>query len=102
MPPPAVGGTDEAVVVDAEQPAALAVREHAVLTDVAAAAGGIALDVDHDRRRSLLGTTALALIYACLEPAGTAAGLTLEQAVASRLNDHPEAHAAPLHAARRP
>jgi hypothetical protein len=37
--------------------------------------------VDHDRKRTLLGTAALALIYGFLEPAGDASGLTLEQAV---------------------
>ena len=42
--------------------------------------------VDHDRRRSVLGTIALALIYACLEPTDDATGLTLEQAVDSHLN----------------
>jgi hypothetical protein len=43
--------------------------------------------VDHDRRHSLLGTIALALIYACLEPINGATGLTLEQAVDAQL-DH--------------
>ena len=37
--------------------------------------------IDHDRRRTLLGTAALALIYGFLEPAGDASGLTLEQVV---------------------
>jgi hypothetical protein len=37
--------------------------------------------VDPDRKRTLLGTAALALIYSFLEPAGDASGLTLEQAV---------------------
>jgi hypothetical protein len=40
-----------------------------------------AILVDHDRKRTLLGTAALALIYSVLEPAGDASGLTLEQAV---------------------
>lgn len=38
--------------------------------------------VDESRRRSLMGSVALALIYAFLEPAEKASGLTLEQAVA--------------------
>jgi hypothetical protein len=42
--------------------------------------------VDYDRRRSLLGTIALALMYACLEPTDEATGLTLEQAVGLQLN----------------
>ena len=37
--------------------------------------------VDHDRKRTVLGTAALALVYSFLEPAGNASGLTLEQAV---------------------
>lgn len=37
--------------------------------------------IDHDRKRTLLGTTTLALIYSFLEPAGNVSGLTLEQAV---------------------
>ncbi len=37
--------------------------------------------VDHVRQRSLLGTAALALIIACLEPADTGNGVSLEQAV---------------------
>jgi hypothetical protein len=47
--------------------------------------------VDRDRRRSLLGTMALAMIYACVEPTGAATGLTLEQAVAWQLNQPPKA-----------
>jgi len=41
--------------------------------------------VDHDNNRSLMGSVALAVIYAFLEPAEDASGLTLEQAVAARL-----------------
>jgi hypothetical protein len=37
--------------------------------------------VDHDRRRTVLGTAALAMVYSFLEPAKEASGLTLEQAV---------------------
>jgi len=37
--------------------------------------------VDHDRRRTLLGTAALAVVYSFLEPAKETSGLTLEQAV---------------------
>ncbi len=37
--------------------------------------------IDHDRKRTLLGTAALALIYSAVEPAQNASGLTLEQAV---------------------
>jgi hypothetical protein len=37
--------------------------------------------VDHDRKRTVLGKAALALVYSFLEPAGNAGGLTLEQAV---------------------
>jgi hypothetical protein len=43
--------------------------------------------VDHDRKRTLLGTAALALIYSVLEPAGDASGLTLEQAVHKMINE---------------
>jgi hypothetical protein len=42
--------------------------------------------VDHDRKRTLLGTAALALIYSFLEPADDASGLTLEQAVQEMIN----------------
>jgi hypothetical protein len=37
--------------------------------------------IDHDRKRTLLGTAALALIYSAVEPTQNASGLTLEQAV---------------------
>lgn len=37
--------------------------------------------IDHDRKQTVLGTAALALIYSFLEPAKNASGLTLEQAV---------------------
>jgi hypothetical protein len=37
--------------------------------------------IDHDRRRCLLGTAALAFIGGCLEPADRNDGLSLEQAV---------------------
>ncbi|SHL08560.1 hypothetical protein [Actinacidiphila paucisporea] len=40
--------------------------------------------VDHGERRSLMGTVALAVIHAFLEPDDDAGGLTLEQAVAAR------------------
>lgn len=42
--------------------------------------------VDHDHRRSLMGTVALAVIHAFLEPDEDASGLTLEQAVAARFD----------------
>jgi hypothetical protein len=42
--------------------------------------------VDHDARRSLVGTAALAVIYAFVEPDDAASGLTLEQAVAARFD----------------
>ena len=37
--------------------------------------------IDHERRRSLLGTMALAVMHSCLEPAESADGMTLEDAV---------------------
>jgi hypothetical protein len=37
--------------------------------------------IDHDRKRTVLGKAALALVYSFLEPAGNAGDLTLEQAV---------------------
>jgi len=43
--------------------------------------------IDHGRQRSLLGTGALAVIYACLERAEDATGLTLEQAVQAMVYD---------------
>ncbi|SEG89638.1 hypothetical protein SAMN05216223_120150 [Actinacidiphila yanglinensis] len=42
--------------------------------------------VDHDARSSLMGTVALAVILAFLEPDDDAGGLTLEQAVAARFD----------------
>ncbi|MDJ0460206.1 hypothetical protein [Streptomyces sp. H27-C3] len=42
--------------------------------------------VDHDNRRSLMGTVALAVIHAFLEPDEDASGLTLEEAVAERFD----------------
>lgn len=42
--------------------------------------------VDHERRRSLMGTVALAVIHAFLEPDDDASGLTLERAVAARFD----------------
>jgi hypothetical protein len=43
---------------------------------------GTARIIDHEKRFSLLGTGALALIAGCVEPSGSADGLTLEQAAA--------------------
>lgn len=43
--------------------------------------------VDHANHRSLMGTVALAVIHAFLEPDEDASGLTLEQAVAARFGD---------------
>jgi hypothetical protein len=37
--------------------------------------------VDHDRKRTVLGTAALALAYSFFEPDGNHSGKTLEQAV---------------------
>jgi hypothetical protein len=57
---------------------------------LAAMSGGLAVRlladptaplIDHERQRTLLGKGALALLLACMEPAGTASGRTLEQAV---------------------
>jgi hypothetical protein len=45
--------------------------------------------IDHDRRRSLLGIGALAMIYACTEPAESATGPTLEEAVHTMLYGRP-------------
>ncbi|MFD9425766.1 MULTISPECIES: hypothetical protein [unclassified Streptomyces] len=42
--------------------------------------------VDHERRRSLMGTVALAVIHGFLEPDEDASGLTLEQAVSARFD----------------
>jgi hypothetical protein len=46
--------------------------------------------IDHDKQRSLLGTGGLALVYACLERAEDASGLTLEQAVHAMMRDQPD------------
>jgi hypothetical protein len=43
--------------------------------------------LDDEKRRSLMGTVALAVIHAFLEPEDDADGLTLEQAVASRFGN---------------
>jgi hypothetical protein len=43
--------------------------------------------VDHDNRSSLMGTVALAVIHAFLEPDDDVSGLTLEQAVAARFDE---------------
>lgn len=51
--------------------------------------------IDHDRRRSLMGTLALAVIYAFLEPEDDASGLTLEQAVAARCGQPPSSPGRP-------
>lgn len=45
--------------------------------------------IDHDNRSSLMGTVALAVIHAFLEPDDDASGLTLEQAVAARFDRRP-------------
>ncbi|MEU8825078.1 hypothetical protein [Streptomyces sp. NPDC048636] len=45
--------------------------------------------VDHDNRRSVMGTVALAVIHSFLEPDDDASGLTLEQAVAARFDGQP-------------
>jgi hypothetical protein len=37
--------------------------------------------IDHDRKRTVLGTAALAVVYSFFEPANDASGETLEQAV---------------------
>jgi hypothetical protein len=42
--------------------------------------------IDEDNARSLMGTVALAVIYAFLEPDEDATGLTLEQAVAAKFD----------------
>src|SRR5581483_5151167 len=41
--------------------------------------------VDHERRRTLLGTAALALILGCLERVGAGDGLSLEQAAHAKV-----------------
>lgn len=45
--------------------------------------------VDHDERRSLFGTVALAIVHAFLEPDGDESGLTLEEAVSARFDGGP-------------
>lgn len=45
--------------------------------------------LDHDRQRSLMGTVALAVIHAFLEPDDDATGRTLEQAVSARFDRRP-------------
>ncbi|UWE07711.1 hypothetical protein [Actinacidiphila bryophytorum] len=45
--------------------------------------------VDHANRSSLMGTVALAVIHAFVEPDDDASGLTLEQAVAARFDNQP-------------
>jgi hypothetical protein len=71
---------------------------------LSACSGGVALCtlgdpssevIDHDRQRSIPGTAALAVIYACLERTEDASGLTLERAVRSLVNDRPEARHSP-------
>jgi hypothetical protein len=47
--------------------------------------------IDDERRRSLLGTAALAVIHGCLERVEDADGMTLEQAVHARIYDRPQA-----------
>lgn len=77
----------------------LRLRKGLTLDDLAnslsAAADGVTLRaigdpragvVDHESRRSLMGTVALAVIHAFLEPDDDASGLTLEQAVAARFD----------------
>ncbi|WP_406485517.1 hypothetical protein [Streptomyces microflavus] len=46
--------------------------------------------IDHERRRSLLGTMALAVIQSCLEPSEGADGMTLEDAVRMKVYGHTE------------
>jgi hypothetical protein len=46
--------------------------------------------VDHDRKRTLLGTAALAMVYSLLEPAKNPSGKTLEQAVHEMIYGQPE------------
>ncbi|QPP08884.1 hypothetical protein G4Z16_23510 [Streptomyces bathyalis] len=43
--------------------------------------------VDHDGRRSLFGTVALAIVHSFLEPEGDESGLTLEEAVSARFDN---------------
>jgi hypothetical protein len=47
--------------------------------------------VDHDRKRTLLGTAALAIIHSALEPVGQADHMTLEQAVHAKVYGQPGA-----------
>jgi hypothetical protein len=51
--------------------------------------------IDHDRKRTLLGTAALAIIHSVLERADQADGMTLEQAVHAKIYDQPVAAAEP-------
>jgi hypothetical protein len=46
--------------------------------------------VDHDKKRTLLGTAALAVAYSFLEPTKDACGLTLEQAVHEMIYGQPD------------
>jgi hypothetical protein len=46
--------------------------------------------IDHEQRRSLLGTAALAVIHGCLERIEDADGMTLEQAVHAKIYDRPQ------------
>ena len=46
--------------------------------------------VDHDKKRTLLGTAALAVAYSFLEPAKDAHSLTLEQAVHEMIYGQPD------------
>jgi hypothetical protein len=47
--------------------------------------------IDHERRRTLLGTAALAVIHSFLERTEQADGMTLEQAVHAKIYDWPPA-----------
>lgn len=59
-----------------------AISDGMVLRAIGDPAAGV---VDHASRRTLVGTAALAVIYACIEPDETTPGETLEQAVAAKL-----------------
>jgi hypothetical protein len=65
---------------------------------LAAAGDGLALRaladpaarlIDENRRRSLLGTAALALVASCAERAGMCTGTSLDQVVRTMLGDLP-------------
>lgn len=58
-----------------------AISDGLVLRTISDPAAGV---IDHDSRRTLVGTTALAVIYAFVEPDDTPTGQTLEQAVATK------------------